>query len=198
MSACEKPRINLPVLVEGKYDKIRLNTVFDCDVIVLNGFSFFRDEGKKEIIRKIAEKSDLLVLTDSDKAGAFIRSRLKNVVPREKLTDIYVRPVRGREKRKAKPSAEGILGVEGTDRDELIRVFSPYTGEKSPDEKVEKITKADLYRLGLSGRPSSAVKRDAVCGRLGLPPMSSQSFLDAVNLLSNVEELTGICGELFG
>ncbi|MBQ7604796.1 MAG: DUF4093 domain-containing protein [Clostridia bacterium] len=198
MNGLDKPRIDLPVIVEGKYDKIRLSSVFDCDVIVLNGFSFFRDDGKKETIRKIAEKSRILVLTDSDRAGMFIRTRLRNIVPRDRIIDVYVKPVRGRERRKDRESADGIIGVEGAEKEELLRVFAPYIGGTVSASDDNRITKADLYLMGLSGRPSSAAKRDAVCARLGLPPMSSQSFLDAVNMLSDKETIDAICAELFG
>ncbi len=195
--ASKKPRIGFPVLVEGKYDKIKLTSIFDCDVIVLDGFRFIRDEGKRELIKKLAETTKLIVLTDSDSAGGFIRSRIKDIVPRDRMIDIYVRPVRGREARKEKPSADGIIGIEGTGKDELIRVLEPYTrGDSSENMTLEKITTSDLYALGLTGKPSSARRRDMICGIAGLPPMSSKAFADAVNLLIGRERLEEMCSRL--
>ena len=112
-------RLDCAVLVEGKYDKIRLKNIVDAPIFVCDGFGIFKNKEKLSMLRAVAEKRGLVILTDSDSAGVFIRNRLKGIIGAEHIKNVYLPPIKGKERRKAAPSAEGLLGVEGTD-DEII------------------------------------------------------------------------------
>ncbi|MBP5230888.1 MAG: hypothetical protein ILO68_04090 [Clostridia bacterium] len=86
-SGREKLRLRCPVAVEGKYDKIRLDAVVATPILVLNGFSVFRDEERLELLRRVVRQTGLILFTDSDRAGAFLRSRLKGLLPKETGTE---------------------------------------------------------------------------------------------------------------
>lgn len=57
------------VIVEGKYDKIKLSSIIDGLILETDGFRIFKDREKMALLRKLAAARGLLVLTDSDSAG---------------------------------------------------------------------------------------------------------------------------------
>lgn len=172
-------KINLkyPIIVEGKYDKIKLSAIVSSPIVTLDGFSFFNSKDKQSLLRKYAEKG-VIVLTDSDKAGGFIRSKLKCYIKGE-IINLYTPLVKGKEKRKSSLSKEGLLGVEGIDEKTLFELLSPY---ESIAETTCYLTKSRLFADGLSGRDGSAELRQRLATELGLPPsLTSNAFIDAVN-----------------
>ncbi len=183
--------LDRPVIVEGKYDKQKLSAVLDATIITTNGFGIFNDREKRALIRRLAEKNGIIVLTDADGAGMVIRNLLRGCVPKDKITHLYIPAVAGKERRKSAPSKEGLLGVEGIDVDTLTRIFTPFAVNAeniSGGERV-RVTKTDFYEAGLSGGSGSAGRRDRLAQRLRLPPhMSANALLEAVNLLYSKEE----------
>ena len=183
--------LDRPVIVEGKYDKQKLSAVLDATIITTNGFGIFNDREKRALIRRLAEKNGIIVLTDADGAGMVIRNLLRGWVPKDKITHLYIPAVAGKERRKSAPSKEGLLGVEGIDVDTLTRIFTPFAVNAeniSGGERV-RVTKTDFYESGLSGGSGSAGRRDRLAQRLRLPPhMSANALLEAVNLLYSKEE----------
>ncbi|MBR5409546.1 MAG: DUF4093 domain-containing protein [Clostridia bacterium] len=160
------------VLVEGKYDKIRLAPLIDAPIMTTEGFGVFKDKEKQRFIRKAAAERGLVVVTDSDAAGFQIRRFLTDVAGENAdVLQVYIPDVFGKEKRKDQPSKEGKLGVEGMDTAALeaalrrAGVFSEAPGERNADP----ITTADLYEAGLTGGPNAAEKRRAFLTDLGLP-----------------------------
>ena len=193
----ERLRIRYPVIVEGRYDKLRLESVIDAQVLTTEGFGIFREPEKRVLLCALAKKTPLIVLTDSDGAGKLIRSHLSSFIPPDRLIPLYVPRVKGVEKRKKTPSAEGIIGVEGMDRDLLHRLFLPYAGEllRRADPPIGK---ADLYAVGLTGQAGSAEKRDAFAKKLGLPPgLSPNALVAALNLLCTREEFLAAAEKVF-
>ncbi|MBQ7294361.1 MAG: toprim domain-containing protein, partial [Clostridia bacterium] len=128
----KKSRIIYPVVVEGKYDKIKITSLFDARVITTEGFGIFKKNEKNALIRALAENTKLIILTDSDGAGKLIRSHISGVVPKERLIQLYTPKIEGKERRKTEPSAEGTLGVEGMERELLEKLLTPYTEEGEP------------------------------------------------------------------
>ena len=172
------------VIVEGKYDKIRLSAVIDALIITMDGFGIFSDREKQKFIKKTAGEKGLLILTDSDAAGFRIRSFLKNIVPEEQITHAYIPDVYGKEKRKDAPSKEGKLGVEGMDTGTLENALRNSGLFREHNEAVGKkeITTADLFDAGLSGKAGAAEKRRALLMSLGLPArLTGRSFLKVIN-----------------
>lgn len=183
-------KINQAIVVEGKYDKIKLASVVDAVIIVTDGFRIFKDAEKLELIRYYARKTGIIILTDSDSAGRKIRGYIKGAVNDGKITNVFIPDIFGKEKRKEKPSAEGKLGVEGIDKDILIKAFekSGICSEESGREKD--ITKFTLYELGLSGSADSRKLRENLQKSLGLPSlMSTGSLIEVLNVMMTREEL---------
>lgn len=174
-------KLSRAVIVEGKYDKIRLENIVDAVIIPTNGFRIFKDEEKRRLIKKIAEKKGIIVLTDSDKAGSVIRSHIKNIASGADIISVYLPQISGKERRKTKPSAEGLVGVEGTPDEIIIKALERFSVS---EERSERIEKNDLYHLGLSGSDGSAEKRKALLTFLDLPPsLTAPALLDALNSL---------------
>lgn len=184
----EKLRIQKPILVEGRYDKCKLASVLDAHIIPTDGFGVFRSEQKKELIRRLAKQAGrILVLTDSDGAGLVIRNYINSILPKELVIHLYTPQIPGKERRKNAPSKEGLLGVEGMDADLLRRLFEPYADGRTAVSRLS-LTKADLYRDGLSGRADSAARRRALAQSAGLPEnLSANALMEALNLLYDAE-----------
>lgn len=189
----EKMRIAQTILVEGKYDKIKLESILDANIITAGGFSLFNNQEKMALLKRITEKNGLIILTDSDPAGFVLRNKLKGLLPKsEKIIHIYIPTEKGKEKRKKEYSKAGLLGVEGIDAQTLRDLFSKYVVDNTQENK-EKITKADLYEKGLSGGNNSAEKREKAAEALGLPKgMSANAFLEAINILGVTREQLNI------
>ena len=191
-------RIPYPVIVEGRYDKLRLESVIEAQILTTDGFGVFRKTEKKQLFCKLAERTPIVVLTDSDGAGKLIRSHLTSMIPPDRLIHLYVPRVAGKEARKHAPSAEGVLGVEGMERDLLWRLFFPYADDAdaaATRAKENRLSKTDFYLDGLTGGEGSAARRDAFAVRLGLPAgMTPNALLSAVRILCSYEEYCALVG----
>lgn len=180
-------KIPIPVIVEGKYDKIKLSSVIDAHILPTGGFSLFRQKEKTALLRRICAEKGVIVLTDSDGGGRQIRSFLSGILPKEKVYHLYIPQVKGKEKRKEKTGKAGLLGVEGMDTELLYTLFLPFAGE-APEPKGG-MSKADFYLYGLSGTDKASENRRALCAALGFPDdMTANALLEAVNLLYTKEE----------
>ncbi len=179
-----------PVIVEGKYDKIRLSSLVDAPIFTTDGFGIFRDREKKELIRRLCERAPVIVLTDSDKGGALIRRALKGIVPAERLIHVYIPKLKGKERRKSAPSKEGYLGVEGMSETTLLELFRRSGLEADVGERPAPfLNRARLYADGLMGLSQSGEKRKALAALLDIPAeLSTTAFVEAVNLLCGEEE----------
>ncbi len=186
------------IIVEGKYDKIKLSSLLDAVILTTNGFHIFHDAEKMALIRYYAKTTGIIILTDSDTAGFRIRNYLKGAVHDGKLFHVYIPDIYGKERRKLKPSAEGKLGVEGIDKNALLAAFEKagVLTDEIP-EKTDPITRYDLYELGLSGGADSKSKRKALQKRLHLPDLlSTASLLEVLNTMMTKTELCRILDEL--
>lgn len=178
------------VIVEGKYDKIKLSSIIDTVIIVTNGFGIFKDAEKLELIRYYAKKTGIIILTDSDSAGRRIRSYIKSAVQDGSIKNVHIPDVFGKEKRKKTASAEGKLGVEGIEVRIILDAFKKagivsYERTLPPD-----ITKVTLYELGLSGGNNSSLLRKKLQNSLGLPSLlSASALLEVLNTMMTAEEL---------
>ena len=182
------------VIVEGKYDQIRLSSLLDATIVVTHGFGIFKDKERMAYIRRLAAERGLLILTDSDGAGFVIRNHLKGVLPQDQVKHAYIPDIYGKEKRKRKGGKEGKLGVEGMKPEILLDALrrAGATIDEKSTVKGKSITKADLYDLGLIG-PESVEKRKALCKRLELPEhLSANALVEVLNLLMDREELEAL------
>lgn len=184
-----KKKIALPIITEGKYDKIALSAIFDCTVITTGGFGIFNSKEKQALLRRMATDG-IIVLVDSDGGGRQIRSFLSSIIPPERIHNLYIPRIEGKERRKTRPGRAGVLGVEGMPREVLERVFEPFTSGEKVDTGVRRqVTKLDFYEDGLSGGAGSAVLRARLCRAMELPhDMTANALIEAVNLLYTFEE----------
>ena len=183
-------KVKEAVIVEGKYDKIRLENIIDAVIITTDGFGIFKDIDKKNLIKLLAEKCGIVVLTDSDSAGQMIRKHIEKFIPKHQVKSVYLPAILGKERRKTAPSAEGILGVEGTDDAIILEAFSRagITG-KALAKTGRKISKTDLFNIGVSGTEGSKEKRADLCKFLKLPEtLPANSLLDVINSLYGYED----------
>ena len=177
-------RIKQAIIVEGRYDKIRLSNITDAVVICTNGFSIYKDREKQELIKSLAAKTGIIILTDSDSAGFQIRSFIRSIVKQGEVLNAVTPDILGKERRKAQPSKQGKIGVEGIP-DELIEQALINAGavpEESTADRGEPITRADLMDCGLIGGENCTQRRQRLQRYLGLPELlSAKLLLEVVN-----------------
>jgi ribonuclease M5 len=184
-------KINEAVIVEGKYDKIRLSSVIDATIIETDGFSIFGDKEKLALIKRLAEIKGILIITDSDLAGFKIRNYLCSAVPSHLIKHAYIPDIFGKEKRKALPSKEGKLGVEGISGELIIKALENAGVFATQNETKDKqlITKAHLFEDGLSGTPNSNLLRLKLLETLNLPKrLTSKKLVEVLNIIMTFEE----------
>lgn len=188
----EKLKIKEAIIVEGKYDKIKLSQLFDTLIIPTNGFDIYKNKNKLNLLKQVAEKNGIIILTDSDSAGFRIRNHIRNCLGDVNVKNAYIPEVEGKEKRKDAPSKEGLLGVEGI-KDELIIQAVLSQTQQTEKDNDSRITKTDFYELGLTGGANSAEFRAKLCKKLGLPvKISANQLLSALNNLYTKDEFLKI------
>ena len=184
------------IVVEGRYDKNALSQVVDAVIIETSGFGIFNDAEKRKLLQTMAEARGLIVLTDSDGAGFVIRNYIRGCVDPKLVKHAYIPDIYGKERRKSAPSREGKLGVEGMKPqvllDALMRAGATFDDEENK-KAAPRISKADMYARGLSGRDGSAEKRARLIKQLGLPErLTADGLLDVLNATMSREEFQAI------
>ena len=193
-------KLSRAVVVEGKYDKIKLSALVDAVIIVTNGFGIYKNSGARRLVRTYAEKQGLIVMTDSDAAGRKIRGYIKSILPKElheRVASVHIPQIEGKERRKTEPSKEGTLGVEGIPADILRELLAPYEcgNESGRASDGEPITKNDMYTYGLSGGDDSSEKRESLAAKLRLPRgLSPNALLDLLNTLYTKQQFEELIG----
>ena len=191
-----KLKIAYPIIVEGKYDRMKLLAICEGLIVKTDGFGVFKAQEKSALIRALAKKSPIIVLTDSDGGGKVIRSHISSLVPKDKLIQIYIPKIEGKEKRKSEPSKEGTLGVEGMENELLYKLLLPFSSEENEEsnDKLMKIasnplSKTDFFIDGLTGGENSSKKRDELAQKFGLPSaMTPNALLEALKVVATYDE----------
>ncbi len=192
-------KVKQAVIVEGKYDKIKLSSIIDGLIITTNGFSIFKDKEKTALIRRLAENQGIIILTDSDSAGFKIRNYIRGCTQKGKITNIYIPDIFGKEKRKVVPSKEGKLGVEGISADILKDTFEKagIVSENTEKSRRDEITRIMLYDDMLMGREGSEAKRKKLLKKLSLPEMLSVTcLLEVLNSMYSLNEYKNALKEI--
>ena len=186
----KKLNIPYPIIVEGKYDKLRLLSVCNAQVITTDGFGIFKKNERLSLIKQLASRSPVILLTDSDGAGKLIRSHISSAIPKERIIQLYIPQIKGKERRKAEPSAEGTLGVEGMENRLIYELLAPFENAEAINKARENpLSKTDFYIDGLTGAENSSLARDKLANALGLPSgMSANALLGALKILISYEE----------
>lgn len=196
-------RVREAIVVEGRYDKNALSQVVDAVILETAGFGVFKDQERLALLRRLAQQRGIIVLTDSDGAGFVIRNFLKGAIPPEQVKHAYIPDIRGKERRKRAPGKEGKLGVEGMPPQLLLEVLeragATFLDGDGPRSPRGELTPAQLYVLGLTGRPDSAQRRQALLKRLDLPEhMSAKALLTVLNALYTSDEVIQLVQTLPG
>lgn len=185
--------VKQPIIVEGKYDRIKLGSVVDALIITTDGFGIYKDKEKMALIRAFAEKDGIIILTDSDGAGFQIRNHIKSCIKNGKIYNVYIPDIFGKERRKEKPSKEGKLGVEGIDVAVLEDAFKKAGLFSEEKYSVEWISRADLLSDGLMGGQGSAQLRKKLFEALKLPEhLSTSGLLEVLNRLYTREQYENV------
>ena len=182
--------IPYPIIVEGKYDRLRLLEVCSANIITTDGFGIFKKNEQLSLLRELSSRTPIILLTDSDGAGKLIRSHITSAIPKEKLIQLYIPKIEGKEKRKQAPSAEGTLGVEGMEFSLLYNLLLPFENEEAYTAiKENPLSKTDFYIDGLSGNDNSSERRAELAKKLNLPcDMTANALLSALKILISYEE----------
>jgi len=193
-------KIREVIVVEGRYDKNTLKQVVDATVVETAGFGVFSDKERLALLRRLAAERGLILLTDSDGAGFVIRNFLKGAIPKSQIKQAYIPDVYGKERRKRTAGKEGKLGVEGMTPEVLLtaleRAGATFCDEPMVSADRRPLTKADLYELGLTGRPDSAARRARLLKKLGLPEkMTTNALLETLNILCDRERVQEMLAE---
>ncbi len=191
-------KIKEAVIVEGRYDKIKLSNLLDTLIIETNGFSVFKDKKKLAFIRKLANERGVIIITDSDHSGFQIRNYISSALPKDKVKHIYIPDIYGKEKRKKEPSKEGKLGVEGIDDNILMSLFEKANIKAKPIDNKDLITSVDMFTLSLSGTPNAKQNKKKLLKSLDLPEfLSTSSLISYLNSSMTKDELYSLCQNLF-
>ena len=181
-------KISQAIIVEGTYDKIKLSSFIDANIIKCDGFDIFQNFEKQEYIKKLAKSSGIVILTDSDRAGFLIRNFIKGFVHEGQVLNAFIPDISGKEKRKAKPSKEGLLGVEGIS-EEVILTALYNAGCDGKAKEITPVTTAHFYRDGLLGGENSREKRVKLAAKIGAPSrISAKEFINAINTFGGYEK----------
>ena len=184
----EKLKIPYPVVVEGKYDRLRLLTVMEGQILTTEGFGIFKKKEKLALLRALAAKTPIVVLTDPDGAGKLIRAHIGAAVPKERIIPLYVPQKKGTEKRKQAPSAEGFLGVEGQDTALLFALLEPLA-DGAPPREGNTLSKVDFFEDRLTGCENATARRAALAAHFNLPTdMTPNALLAALNVIATYDE----------
>ncbi|MBQ7086914.1 MAG: DUF4093 domain-containing protein [Clostridia bacterium] len=191
-----KQKLSKAIIVEGKYDKIRLSNIFDTIIVTTEGFGIFNDKSKQKYIKKLADSCGVIILTDSDGAGFVIRNFVRNICAGGKIYNAYIPDISGKEKRKTAPSKENKLGVEGID-DDIIRKSIANLSLSEEQPRIGDISMGDLFELGIIGGDNSSFLRKELTKEIDLPEhISSKALLEIINLMFSLEELKQIIANL--
>ena len=184
----EKVRINLPIIVEGRYDKSALSGFLDATIITTGGFSIFNDKEKQALLRRISANG-VILLTDSDGGGKQIRKFLQGILPPDKIHNLFIPKIEGKESRKRHRSAAGTLGVEGMEKDVILRLLTPFIDGEKVERSNKMITKVDFFADKLTGCEGASENRAWLCRECNLPEdMTPNALLEAMNLLYGYDE----------
>ena len=192
----EKIKIDLPIIVEGRYDKSALSGFIDATIITTGGFSVFNSKEKQALIRRLSE-GGVILLTDSDGGGKQIRSFIQGILPKDKIHNLYIPKIEGKESRKSKPSKSGTLGVEGMDKEVIIRLLTPFVSGNSEQKERKMITKVDFFQDKLTGCDNATANRATLCRVANLPEdMTPNALLEAMNILYGYERYKELIGKI--
>ena len=202
------------LIVEGKYDAARLSHLTDAMILLTDGFGIYKDKKRQQLFKQLAHKNGLILLTDSDAAGFRIRTYITNLVGEKNVVQAYVPAIHGKEKRKAQPGKEGLLGVEGVDDALVLQALRDALGEEagiapakpedvriihSPVGMPGRALNTPLVQALAKGKrfaPRHCARCLKTCDPAKVPYCITHALIEAVK--GNVEEGLFFCGANVG
>lgn len=190
-------KIKEAVIVEGRYDKLKLSNILDTLIIETNGFGIYKDKEKIEFIRRLANERGIIILTDSDHSGFQIRHFLSSGISKDKIKHIYIPDIFGKEKRKDKPSKEGKLGVEGMNEELLLELLENAQVSSTESNNDNPVTNFDMFDFGFSGTPNAKQNKKKLLKALNLPEfLSTNSLLSYINSSMSRDDFIDLVNKL--
>ena len=98
------------LIVEGKYDAVRLAHLTDAMILLTDGFGIYKDKQRQQLFRALAQKNGLILLTDSDAAGFRIRNYITNMVGAQNVCRLMCPPSTARKSARRSPARRGCWG----------------------------------------------------------------------------------------
>ena len=161
------------IVVEGINDVSYLSSLIDATFVSLNGLEI----NNLEFLKKAAQNKHIYLLTDSDKEGERIRSKVKEAIP--SVIDVIVDP--------KKCNRKGKHGVFECETAEIYRVFSKYFTDFTKTNNIEEYLKVS-QKIGLAAQ--SKQLRKYICSRVGIEECNNKTFIKRIALLNiKVEEI---------
>ena len=189
-------RVKQAIIVEGTYDKIKLSSFVDANIVTCNGFDIFKNREKQEYIKKLAAECGIIILTDSDRAGFMIRNFIKGIIREGEVLQAFIPDIKGKERRKTKPSKEGFLGVEGMSGEIILNALEN-AGCAQDKTEIVPVTQWDFYSDGITGGDKSREKRKKLAEKIGAPArISAKELLNAINAFGGMEIYKEILTEI--
>ncbi len=153
------------IVVEGKHDAARLQSLYDCDVVCTGGLSL--TPSSLDIIRSAAEKQGVIIMTDSDNPGETIRKKLLEMVPDAQVAIV--------------PKKQSIgarnVGIEFAD-DESIR--EALRGRITLTNREETLSWPQYCELGIMGNKAL---REKVCLHFRVGLCNNKTLFKRLNML---------------
>lgn len=148
--------------MEGSHDAGHISSFFDTHFVLTNGYTI--PEKEIDFLNSLSSDVPIYLLTDSDKAGRNINDSLKNKLNHFIELEVDVN----------KCGKKGKHGVAECEKEELLRVLSPYSSKKSQYNIIDPIT---LFEIGINGKSNSKFTKLELATHFNLGLVNNKNML---------------------
>ena len=161
-------KIKKVVVVEGKHDASKIKSCIDADILISNGTHVSKTF--LEQCKKLNESRGIIVFTDPDGPGEWIRRKIIDYVGDCEHASLDVQQVKNK----------GKVGIEHATCEMIKKALE---NRSNFVEKRETITLEEFRNLGLSGEDGSQRKRDILASKFSFPKSNSKSTFKYLNMM---------------
>ena len=163
-------KVSFPIIlvVEGAMDQAFLSDFLDCEFVQTNGSEVSRET--IEYLKEASKTREIVILTDPDSPGEWIRARIAEAVPSCKHAFV----------RKSHAIKGKKVGVAESSKEEVLLALSHIVPGNS---KGGSLSMADLLELGLMGGVNSSALRERLEEQFHLGHGNAKTFLRRANAL---------------
>lgn len=164
------------IVVEGRDDTSALKRACRCITIETHGFGISAETFA--LLDKAYQETGLVIFTDPDHAGDYLRKRLASRYPGAKHAFLT----------RQEATAPGDIGVENAEPEAIIRALDHAKCIIQQELAHPEFTRQDLFEAGLDGESGASRKRQELGKILGIGYGNSRAFLDKINKFSITRE----------